>query len=229
MKAVRLSLTLFVYLFLAACNGASLQTIWKLRDVDLGTLEPTKVRIAINAPKWMEPMLDDLQLAVVTQPSGRETTTSLFQLRMVDRPEDLAAIHSAGLAADNLSIFEFVPQELKRIRQFQSQMIALKKTEDSGVESYQLQRKGRAVCLSFPPPGAPTAVDIYLHPTDEIGWVLIERDVDIRELDLADGMPAPDEAACRNVSGREQDAIAGKASGARVKKLHGGVSIQSGR
>ena len=82
-------------------------------------------------------------------------------------------------------------------------MTTLIKTEDSGVESYRLQRKGRAVCLSFPPPGAPTAVDIYLHLTDEIGWVFIEGDVDIRELDLADGMPAPDEVACSNSPGND--------------------------
>lgn len=237
MIATRFSLALIVSLLLAACNGASLQTIWKLRNVDLGALEPAQVRISINAPEWMGPMLYDLQLEVQIQPSGREPTTGLFQLRRVDRPEDVAAIQRAGLAADNLSIFEFAPQELKRIRQFQSQMTASKDAEDSGSESYQLQRKGRAVCLSFPPAGAPTTVNIYLHPTAEIGWVLIEANVDISELDLANSMSASDEAACRNFPRKD---LGGKAvaheaqpsgEGARKSsnKLDGGVSFHSGK
>lgn len=101
MMAVRFTLMLFVPLFLAACNGASLQTIWKLRNLGIGTLDPSQVRIAINAPGWMGAMLDDLQLSAHLQPSGREAISGVFRLRRVDLPDDGAAIQRAGLAADN--------------------------------------------------------------------------------------------------------------------------------
>ncbi len=246
MIAARFSLALFVFLFLAACNGASLQTIWKLLKIDLATLEPSQVRIAINAPEWMGPMLDDLQLSIRMQPSGREVTSGLFQLRRVKRPEDIVAIQRAGLAVDNLSIFEFASKELERIRKFQSQMNTLINTEDGeteerGVDSYRLQRKGRAICLSHPPPDASTTVDIYLYPTAEIGWVLFDENVDVREFDLADSVTPLDEAACRNShknspgndAGGEAVARRAEVSGVEAKKLpkklNGGVSIHSGK
>lgn len=112
MTPARLSLALIFFVFLTACNGASLQTIWKLRNLGIGTLDPSQVRIAINAPGWMAPMLDDLQLAGHLQPSGREAISGVFRLRRIDLPDDVTAIQRVGLAVDNPSIFEIAQQDL---------------------------------------------------------------------------------------------------------------------
>jgi hypothetical protein len=232
MNIIRLSLVVTVCLFLAGCNGSALQSGWKLRNVDPGTLDPAQVRLAIHAPPWMRSMLDDLQLSVRFQSMDRAVAAGLFRLRRIDRPADIATIQRAGLAVENLSIFEITPEDLKAARKFQSELVALRSAGPGGNEIARIQRKGRAVCLTFPPPGESTNVDLYLHPTDEVGWVLFSENEDIGEFDLADSAPSPDAALCRpsgkNDAGADERAVDPKTSGQRAKKLQGGVNFQSG-
>ena len=162
MNIFRRSLIFIVALFLVACNGSTLQTGWKLRNVDPATLDPAQVRIAIHAPPWMRSMLDDLQLAVRFQSMGGATASGLFRLRRIDRPDDVAAIRRAGLTAENLSIFEITPEDLKAARKFQRELVAARSAGPGGNEIIRIQRKGRALCLSVPPPGASTKVDVYV-------------------------------------------------------------------
>jgi hypothetical protein len=228
MNIFRWSLVFIVSLFLVACNGATLQTAWKLRNVDPATLDPAQVRIAIHAPPWMRSMLDDLQLAVRFQSMGGATASGLFRLRRIDRPDDGAAIQRAGLAVENLSIFEINPEDLKAARKFQSELVALRSAGPGGNEIARIQRKGRAACLSFPPPGESTKVDVYAHISNETGWLLFNEALDIGEIELADGIAAPDAAVCASLSKSEADAPAPQSAGARPKKFRGDVSVQSG-
>jgi hypothetical protein len=170
----------FALLFpLAACNGASLATRWKLRDFNLGAADLSQLRLALRGPDWTTPTPQNAVLEVKTWTGDDESQSKILPLRLQAgaHPADAEELARQG-GAPGLVVVELAPQSLAPARKVQEE--AARVREQGGRTHVKLNLAGAIACRSRDiPPGA-IAVDIFIHASDALGWLPLYAQFDAR-------------------------------------------------
>ena len=174
---VRQLIPLLLALLLAGCNGVPLLTHWKLRHFDLATADVSKLRVALRAPDWTTPTPDKAVIEV-TRPQDDGERKSIIHLRGARHSGDASELARLAPAATPLSVYEVAPQDLAAVAELQAEGARVKQAERTGKSSLRI---GSGVaCRNGAIPDGPITIDVYLHPDDEIGWLPLLQEFDLR-------------------------------------------------
>lgn len=181
MSLPRFASTCLAALALAACNGVPIATQWKLRNFRPDTADFSQFRFAARLPVWMTPTPDTAKAIVSHSSLDNPADKRTLHLRLAPattHPEDAKALvelaNSAGLA-----VFEVDRRDLAPIRAEQEAARALKSGDEKRKGDLTLDH---AACRDSEVPTGPIPLDVYLHPSDEIGWVTLLEGANLRAL-----------------------------------------------
>jgi len=176
MRALRLIPTLLA-LLLGGCNGVPLMTQWKLRHFEFGAADISKLRVALRGPEWATPTPEKAVLEV-TSARDDGARKSIVHLRRAQHANDAIDLARLARTAAPLAVYEVAPEDLAAVADLQAEAAKAKQEGSAGKGSIKI---GSGVaCRNGPVPGGPIAIDVYLHPDDEIGWLPLLEEFDLR-------------------------------------------------
>lgn len=222
----RLSYALFFCLFLFACNGVPLTTLWKMRKIDPLSVDPAQVRIAIRGPAWLTPKFADMKLLVRMDIWNRNPLFYVFRLNQIDASSESTALSRAGLSLDGLSFLEIDPSEIVALREAQANINEFKKAGYQGGTSVGLWNRDLSGCSDFKPPEGPILMDVYVHLSDESGWMTFFEKQDFRDKIGNNLMAMACETDSSPAPAEPRAALSAKSLKSRAKEFRGGVSYQ---
>lgn len=223
----RFVIALFASLLLVGCNGVSLTTIWKIRKSDPLMADPAQVRIALRGPEWMTPMFDDLKIFIKADFWKHSPLSYVFRLRKIDASREGAALSSAGLAPEGLTILQVDPVETASMREALENILAYKKAGYPGGTSVALWNRDLSGCTNFRPPEGPVIMDVYVRLDDASGWMpLFEKRDFSGEIGKSDQTGLICESEAKFNAAESKTAPSAATAKSRTKDLRGGVSFQ---
>jgi len=182
-------------LALSACNGTPIATQWKLRNFNLGASDLSQLRLALRGPDWTTPTPENASLELSYWPENDETRARnlVLRLRKGAYPSDRVELAQQG-APPSLTVIELAPQSLTAARAAQQE--AMRWKTESGVRSHVRMHFGGALaCRHGEIPPGPLAIDAFIHADDEIGWLPLFDQYDVR----AGGSDGDAEATLRQI------------------------------
>lgn len=166
-----------VALTLAGCNGVPLMTQWKLRHFDLATADVSRLRVALRAPTWVTPTPDKAVLEA-TRARDEGDRKSTIHLRRAQHSNDATELARLTRGATPLAVYEIAPQDLAAVADLQAE--AAKAKQEGGGAKGSVTIGSGVACRSGAVPDGPISIDVYLHPDDEIGWLPLLEEFDLR-------------------------------------------------
>jgi hypothetical protein len=190
---MRRFIAVVLFLPLAACNGASLATQWKLRDFNLATADLSQLRLALRGPEWTSLTPEKAVLEVKTWTGDDDSKAKTFALRLQKgaHPADAAELALRG-GTPTLTVVELAPQNLASAREAQQE--AARVRAEGGHTRGKIEITGAIACRRGEiPPGAIPA-DVFIHASDALGWLPLYTDFDARgdekdDAKLAEALP----------------------------------------
>ncbi len=177
-------------LLLAACGSIPVSSLWKLRNLNLETLDPAALRAAVVHHPSLQLDNAALQLTVsvsriVRQPNGTTTTELLEEklpLQELRSTAERSALVDYDRPQQQTQVWRIDPTALPRLQALSARALAWKGTDDGKRElGLGLELAG---CQ---PAGAPQhrRVTTLMRFTERGDYIPI-----LRNMDLADAMPA---------------------------------------
>lgn len=189
-RCLRTLLVALSAVLLAACGSVPVSSLWKLRKLQLDTLEPAALRAAVVHSPGLQLHGQSLLLSVsvsrkVRQPGGSTTTESLEEKLPLQELRGTAE-RSPLLAYDSLQavvqVWRIDPAALPRLQALRTKALGWKAAEDDGRRELGLGLELSGCQKS----GARNqVVTTLLRFTDPGEYIPI-----VRNMDLADTMPA---------------------------------------
>jgi len=174
---VRQLIPLLLALLLAGCNGVPLLTHWKLRHFDLATADVSKLRVALRAPHWATPTPDKAVIEVTRLQDDGEHK-SIIHLRGAQHSSDASELARLAPAATPPAVYEVAPQDLAAVAELQADAVQAKQAGRANKSSLRI---GSGVaCRNGAIPDGPVTIAVYLHPDDELGWLPLLQEFDLR-------------------------------------------------
>jgi len=191
-RCLRTLLVALSAVLLAACGSVPVSSLWKLRKLQLDTLEPAALRAAVVHSPGLQLHGQSLLLSVsvsrkVRQPGGSTTTESLEEKLPLQELRGTAE-RSPLLAYDSpqavVQVWRIDPAALPRLQALRTKALGWKAAEDDG-------RRELGLGLGLELSGCQKSgvrnqvVTTLLRFTDPGEYIPI-----VRNMDLADTMPA---------------------------------------
>jgi len=205
MRSIMLISILFSAAALGGCNGVPLSTQWKLRGFNLGTADISQLRVALRTPDWASPTPEK---TIMNAKAGRDKPPLPIHLRRGEHAEDRAALARIGAASETV-VYEVAPRDLAAVRALQAEAQIAKEAGDKG----ETKIEGGVACRKADIPEGPIPIQLYIHASDEIGWLPLLENFDVRsqinsaeaEKKFVEGTPL-----CEKALNRAETAARGK-------------------
>ncbi len=189
-QCLRTMLVALLAALLAACGSVPVSSLWKLRKLQLDTLEPAALRAAVVHSPGLQLHGQSLLLSVgvsrkVRQPGGGTATESLEE--KLPLQELRSTVERSPLLAHDtpqaiVQVWRIDPAALPRLQALRAKALGWKATDDDGRRDFSLGLELSGCQKS----GARNqVVTTLLRFTDPGEYILI-----VRNMDLADTMPA---------------------------------------
>lgn len=183
---MRITGLIFIAFSAALLSGCSwdvpIATQWKLRAFDMGTADLTKLRFALRTPEWAAPTPDKTVLVTTFASEGekdgeRNVEIHLHRAAYAKDAEDIANLSQK---TGPLDVYEIAPRDLATAQALQAEARKLKAEGRHGHNGVKVDR-GLACRKANVPDGA-IPIDVFIHPDDEIGWLPLLENYDVRAL-----------------------------------------------
>jgi hypothetical protein len=185
MRSSRTSAAGLVALALAACGHVPVATMVRLHSFDFATFDPSALRAAVGVPDVFKPRPEGAKLVVTLTFGDAPPQTETFLLKRLTPPGDLAPLAPFAHAGATIYAFALDPADVARIRDLQAEGRRAR-AEHPGRNTLTIRIEAN-VCRLGPLPDGPILITTYIRPDEETGYLVLLRDVDLRETVRAAG------------------------------------------
>ncbi len=191
---MRLLAALPLLIALSACNGASIPTLWKLRNSHMATTDLAKARFALGGPEWLRTTPEKAVVEVRYRRDGDDESKSKLlslRLRKATHGEDREALEKAG-GAPTLAVIELAPASLAAAGAAQREALRLR--AEGAKTRARIHLAGALGCRRGDIPPGPIPINVFIHVDDETGWLPLYNGFDVRgnakdEAELREALP----------------------------------------
>jgi len=199
MRTFTLSCSLFAGL-LAGCGHVPLTSLPKLSKVDIRTTRLAELRAGISLPADIRPLPGGVTMTIVALPKDGGRHERKAVLEEVRDAGELAKLPVVAAPGRRFAVFRLSDGDAARIGAFREEMfIGPQNSGNRGSLALMAEKGCRLGDLS----GKPIPMTSYLSTSETQDYVLLTRDIDLREavreadpkLDLATAIPPCDTIA----------------------------------
>ncbi len=185
MRLIRTSAATLAALALAACGHMPVSTMVRLHSFDFATFDPSALRAAVGVPNVLAPRPEGAKLVVTLKLGDEPPRTETFFLKRLTAQSDLAPLASFAQPGATIYAFALDPSDVARIKDLQ-EAGRRARAEHPGRNALTIRIEANA-CRLAPLPDGPILSTTYLRPDEETGYLVLARDVDLREAVAAAG------------------------------------------
>lgn len=179
--SLRLCLFLLAGLALSGCWHVPLSALWRLRSIDMLTLDPAGLRLAARMPLWLDAQPGTVKARLTYARDGESERVEEFDLVESRDPAELASLAAEEAAGTHMRNFRLPATESARLRTLQAEAAIQKAADPNRKGSIKIVIDARACKRETPPPEGPILVDLFLSLGNGKGYFKILEDVDLRE------------------------------------------------
>ena len=180
-----------------ACGHVPLTSLPKLSKIDIRTTRLADLRASLSVPADIRPLPEGVTMTIVVEPKegGRHERKAV--LEEVRDAAELAALPVMVSPGRRLTVFRLSPADAARLTVFRDEML-LGASQGGNRGSFSLAAD--KACRTGDLSGKPIPMTSYLKTSETQDYVLLMRDVDLREtvraldpkIDLATAIPPCD-------------------------------------
>lgn len=194
-KIALLAAVLIAASLAASCAQLPLSSLIGLRNFDLETTDPARLRIAVRHPDWIRVPAEGavMQIEQRSKASGTLMMSERIVFRHSVAGEDLASLGAERRHGSVIRVFRIAPRDVDRMRAVQKAIRERSQDKTTGVEG-RLSVAVTGCRLGAMPEGA-VKVSTYLAASELDGFVPLTRDFDLRAAMIEAGAPHDDPIA----------------------------------
>jgi len=172
---------------LAGCNGVPLSTVWKLRGFKPTEQNVGQMRFAMRGPDWMRPTPETsrVELTHWRDDTPNDKHEFAVHLRRGEHKQDEADIKRAGGGEAPFTIYDAQPRDLEGARALIKEA---REQEAKGEPKHRgnASLKGVVACHVGEIPSGDFSFSMYVHPSDELGWLPLYPDYQVRRASMSE-------------------------------------------
>ncbi len=166
-------------LLLGGCWHVPVSAMWRLRKVDLLTVDPQGIRGAVRAPDWLEVPPGHIHLKIVSHEGEADEKETAFDLIAQESSSPPSVLAGEALSGTHFAVLRLSAADAARLREIQARGSAAKAAGEHHKGRLSLTAEP---CRRIDPPPGPVRVDLYLSLSEKEEFFKVYDDVDLREL-----------------------------------------------
>lgn len=173
----------------ASCGHVPLGSLVSLRNFDLETTDPERLRIAVRHPDWIRVIPGGARMVVEQKrkSDGRTVLREEVRFRESAAAEDLVSLGRERRRGTELRVYRVAAEDVQRFADTQAILRRQSPEERAALEG-SLSVAVAGCRLPAVPPG-PALVSTYLAAKETDGFVPLLRDFDLGKAMIAAGAP----------------------------------------
>ncbi|POR53919.1 hypothetical protein [Bosea psychrotolerans] len=192
--------------FAGACGHVPLTSLPKLSRIDIRSTRLADLRAGLSLPADIRPLPGGVTMTIVVEPREGGRHERKVVLEEVRDATELAALPVMVSPGRRLTVFRLSANDAARLSAFrEEQLLGSGQNGNRGSLSLGADKACRLGDLS----GKPIPMTSYLKTSETQDYVVVTRDLDLREavraidpkIDLADAIPPCDTAGGQRLSG----------------------------
>ena len=190
--------------FLSACTSVPLTTLYKLHKIDPMEADPAQIKVAIRADDRIGIREGGAKIEVKFEAEDGSLNIDETYLVEIIRNPDMSAELLAGInPGESVTVLGLTQSDIQRMRAVQSSVAAISKDDPEGSGSLGVFLDG--VCLQSKMPEGTVLIDIFLQTSDQDGFFVLSRNLDLRKQSMQDGTDLDDWPGCLDEQPQEQN------------------------
>jgi len=191
-------------MFLSACTSVPLTTLYKLHKIDPMEADPAQIKVAIRADDRIGIREGGAKIEVKFEAEDGSLNIDETYLVEIIRNPDMSAELLAGInPGESVTVLGLTQSDIQRMRAVQSSVAAISKDDPEGSGSLGVFLDG--VCLQSKMPEGTVLIDIFLQTSDQDGFFVLSRNLDLRKQSMQDGTDLDDWPGCLDEQPQEQN------------------------
>ena len=201
-----LPVSLLIASLAGACGHVPLTSLPKLSRIDIRTTSLTDLRAGLSLPVGIRPLPGGVTMTIVVMPKEGGRHERKVVLEEVRDATELAALPVMVSPGRRLTVFRLSPKDAARLGAFrEEQLLGTGQSGNRGTLSLGADKACRSGDLG----NGPIPMTSYLRTSETRDYVVVTRDLDLREairavdpgIDLATAIPLCDELSGQRLSG----------------------------
>jgi len=175
----RTSIAALAALALAACGHVPITTMIRLRSFYFATFDPAALRAAVGVPDALQPRPEGAKLIVMVKLGDEPPRTETFLLKRLTAPADLAPLGPFARPGATIYAYALDPADVAKLKDLQAEGRRAR-AEHPGRNAMTIRIEPN-ICRVAPLPDSSVLSTTYIRPDEEIGYLVLAGEVDLRE------------------------------------------------
>lgn len=190
-------------IFLSACTSVPLTTLYKLHKIDPMEADPAQIKVAIRADERIGIREGGAKIEVKFEAEdGSLNIDETYLVEIIGNPELRAELFTDKNPGESVTVLGLTQSDIQRMREVQSSVAAISKDDPEGSGSLGVFLDG--VCLHSKMPEGAVLIDIFLQTSNQDGFFVLSRNLDLRKQSMRDGSDLDDWPGCMDEQQQEQ-------------------------
>lgn len=160
-------------LLLTACSSIPLTSLYKLSKLDIKTINPKVVKVALQLPDYLK--LGPVSLILSYTPEGAIEKPVEFKLTRTMRLKEYKKFEKNGYY---ISSYELTEKDTNTLIKFRQNILSRSDTHNTKHKT-KIKIKYQSLCRESIPNEKPILLSVYLKTSNQSGFFPLSEDIDI--------------------------------------------------
>ena len=188
-------LSLLMALFLAGCTSMPLTTMYKLSRIDPMDADPAQIKVAVRADEAIGIGKGDAKIEFKFEAEdGSLNIDEIYLIEVVRNPVMHGELFAAKKPGESITVMGLTAGDARRMRQSQLAVAPYRDGDVKGSGSLRINLSG--MCLHKEMPSGEVLLDIFLQTSEQDGFFVFARNLDMQEILTEEGKTLDDLPGC---------------------------------
>jgi hypothetical protein len=196
-------MVLIAAIVLSGCTSVPLTTLYKLHKIDPMEADPAQIKVAIRADERIGIGEGGAKIEVKFEAEdGSLNIDETYLIEIIRNPGMSAELFTGKNPGESVTVLGLTQSDIRRMRAVQSSIAPHQDGDLEGTGSLGVYLDG--VCLNGKMPAGQVLVDVFLQTSDQDGFFVFARNLDLRKESNRDGTDLDDWPDCLEALKQEQ-------------------------
>jgi hypothetical protein len=180
MTGKNLKILFLIVVFLPACAGVPLSTMFKLKGMDPIEADPAQIKIAIRADERLVIREGGVSINLkFDADDGSLNIDDTYLIDIIRNPVLSYELMKDNEAGEVVTLFQLSDSDARKMQYVQSQLRPFKGEGRGGALSFGVDLKD--VCADSPMPDGEVLVDIFIQTATKSGFIPLNKNLNVRQ------------------------------------------------
>ena len=196
--SLRISLAVLgclIVLFLTGCTSMPLTTMYKLSRMDPMDADPAQIKVAVRADEAIGIGKGDAQIEFKFDAEDNSLNIDeIYLIEVVRNPVVHGELYADKKPRESITVLVLTTSDAERMKQLQLAMASFRNGDVKGSRTLSVNLSG--MCLHSKMPPGEVQLDIFLQTSEQEGFFVMAKNLDMREVMAEEGTDMDELPAC---------------------------------